>query len=265
MCSSDLVKVARVGVLGPDAKTDLLEPAVPDRQADRSEHLLLAREDRDVRVPDRQSIEDVVAGGHHVEQPVVSRPVEDHLAVARGLDGDRPLGRAFERQRHGAVERRHHGIDVAQTFRLVEACVDKKGVAGLRAPFPYHAPVPQAGAVIRLQDAREARLDALPLIPRWINMQNAAVLRRLRFRPRFHPDRLGRLAAAAVGIREREAALVLGRGLKAQDAARETVRHGVVEVFAAAVHMLAAHPKVTSVRYPGLPDHPGHALALRQP
>ena len=32
----------------------------------------------------------------------------------------------------------------------------------------------------------------------------------------------------------------------------------------ALAEMLAAHPKVTSVLYPGLPDHPGHALALRQ-
>mgnify|MGYP003351902004 FL=1 len=32
----------------------------------------------------------------------------------------------------------------------------------------------------------------------------------------------------------------------------------------ALAEMLAAHPRVTRVRYPGLPDHPGHALALRQ-
>jgi cystathionine gamma-synthase len=28
--------------------------------------------------------------------------------------------------------------------------------------------------------------------------------------------------------------------------------------------MLQAHPRVGSVRYPGLPDHPGHAIATRQ-
>ncbi len=28
--------------------------------------------------------------------------------------------------------------------------------------------------------------------------------------------------------------------------------------------MLASHPKVSSVRYPGLPDHPGHEVAARQ-
>jgi cystathionine gamma-synthase len=27
---------------------------------------------------------------------------------------------------------------------------------------------------------------------------------------------------------------------------------------------LAAHPKILSVLYPGLPDHPGHAIAARQ-
>jgi len=33
---------------------------------------------------------------------------------------------------------------------------------------------------------------------------------------------------------------------------------------AAVARFLAAHPKVASVRYPGLPDHEGHALATRQ-
>jgi cystathionine gamma-synthase len=32
----------------------------------------------------------------------------------------------------------------------------------------------------------------------------------------------------------------------------------------AVVAMLQAHPRVGSVRYPGLPDHPGHAIAARQ-
>src|SRR4051812_34872608 len=32
----------------------------------------------------------------------------------------------------------------------------------------------------------------------------------------------------------------------------------------AVVAMLQAHPRVSAVRYPGLPDHPGHAVAARQ-
>ena len=32
----------------------------------------------------------------------------------------------------------------------------------------------------------------------------------------------------------------------------------------ALAHRLAAHPAVTAVRYPGLPDHPGHDIAVRQ-
>ncbi len=32
----------------------------------------------------------------------------------------------------------------------------------------------------------------------------------------------------------------------------------------AVVDLLAAHPRVTAVRYPGLPEHPGHAVAARQ-
>jgi len=30
------------------------------------------------------------------------------------------------------------------------------------------------------------------------------------------------------------------------------------------VEMLLAHPKVTAVHYPGLPDHPGHEVAAKQ-
>jgi len=39
-------------------------------------------------------------------------------------------------------------------------------------------------------------------------------------------------------------------------------RHG--ENALAVAHALAAHPKVTRVHYPGLPEHPGHELAARQ-
>lgn len=39
-------------------------------------------------------------------------------------------------------------------------------------------------------------------------------------------------------------------------------RHG--ENAAAVVDMLATHPRVKHVHYPGLPDHPGHAIAAKQ-
>jgi cystathionine gamma-synthase len=37
-----------------------------------------------------------------------------------------------------------------------------------------------------------------------------------------------------------------------------------LENAAAVVELLARHPAVARVHYPGLPDHPGHALAARQ-
>ena len=39
-------------------------------------------------------------------------------------------------------------------------------------------------------------------------------------------------------------------------------RHGANAMIVA--RALAAHPKVSAVHYPGLPDHPGHAIAARQ-
>ena len=47
-----------------------------------------------LRVPERDAFEVVVVGGLDVEQVEVAAAVEDHLAVARGLDHDRLLGRA---------------------------------------------------------------------------------------------------------------------------------------------------------------------------
>ncbi len=55
-------------------------------------------------------------------------------------------------------------------------------------------------------------------------------------------------------------AWLLTRGMR-------TVHLRVREASRSALHLaqwLAAHPKVTIVRYPGLPDHPGHAVAAGQ-
>ena len=59
-------------------------------------HFLLAGEQGHLSVSEGQSFEDVVRGGHHVEELVIARPVEDRFAVAGRLDRDRLLGRPLQ-------------------------------------------------------------------------------------------------------------------------------------------------------------------------
>src|SRR5207244_2620273 len=79
------VEIARTRVLGPDAKTDIFKAAVLDRKTDRSEDFFLAGEDGDVGVSESEAIEDVIAGSHHVEEPMVAIAVDHDLAIAGGL------------------------------------------------------------------------------------------------------------------------------------------------------------------------------------
>ena len=100
------VEVAGSRVVGEDAQTDLVEPAALHRQAFRSGDELRARPDGDVGVPERDPFEVVVVGRLDVEQVEVAAAVDDHLAVARGLDRDRPLRRAVRSQVIRPLERR---------------------------------------------------------------------------------------------------------------------------------------------------------------
>ena len=88
-------KVARIGVLGPDADADVFETAVAHREGDRAHHFFLAGEESNLGIAERQAFEDVVLRRHDIEQLVIARAVEDRLAVARAFDRDGLLGRAL--------------------------------------------------------------------------------------------------------------------------------------------------------------------------
>ena len=192
-----------------------------------------------------------MARGHHVEEVMAAGAIEDDLAVAGGGDGDRPLARALERQRHRPVEWRHLGIHVVEPLGPVEAGVQDDRVAGLRPALPDDAPVPEPGAVVRLEQAGEARFLLRALMVGWIDVERPAGLRSLRLGARAHACGLARLSGDAIGIGQDEAALVLGVRLQVENAAREPVRDDVLEVFAAPKHLFPADAHERQRRPPG--------------
>ena len=120
--------------------------------------------------------------------------VEDHLAVARRFDHDRPLSRALRRQQIGAVERQPVRIDVVVPIALVKPGMDEKGVARLRLVERDDVPVTGADiAVVRGHQAREVRilLRSIRRPGQWIDVDRAAAGRGLRLRPRAHLRRSG--------------------------------------------------------------------------
>lgn len=55
-------------------------------------------------------------------------------------------------------------------------------------------------------------------------------------------------------------AYLLTRGMRTLALRSDAMNRSALHI----AHWLAAHPKVAAVRYPGLPSHPGHDVALRQ-
>ena len=191
-----------------------------------------------------------MARGHDVKQAMVVVAIEDHFAVAGGLDGDGLFGRAFERQRHGAVKGRHHGIDVVEAFGAVEAGVDEQRIAGLGAALPDDGPVAEAGAVVGLQDTGEGGLLAGAEVVGRVDVQGAAALVGLGFGAGADLDELRGLAGDAVGVGHHEAALVLGAGGQVQNAAGKAVRDGVVQILFAAIDVFAADAEERHALFP---------------
>ena len=74
----------------------------------RAGDVLDAEQERDVGVSNREAFEVVVVRGHQVEEVLRAVAVEDHFAVARAFDHDRPVGRSARRQVVRAVE---HGAE----------------------------------------------------------------------------------------------------------------------------------------------------------
>ena len=181
---------------------------------------------------------------------MVAVAIEDHFSVAGGLDGDGLFGGAFERQRHGAVKGRHHGVDIVEAFGPVEAGVDEQGIAGLGAALPHDGPVAEAGAVVGLQDAGEGRLLPRAEVVGRVDVQGAAARVGLGLSAGADLDDLRGLAGDAVRVGHHEAALVLGSGGEVENAAGKAMRDGVVEVLLAAIDVLAADPHERHALFP---------------
>ena len=109
------------------------------------------------------SLEVVVVGGLDVEQVEVAAAVDDHLAVARGLDHDRLLGRAVGGEVIRALERRRRVdgglVGVELVAIRVGAGVHQDGVARLHArPSARRGVAGAAVVVVGAHDAGERRL-----------------------------------------------------------------------------------------------------------
>ena len=179
-------------------------------EALRARDVFDAGPERHLGVANRQALEDVVVRAHHVEEAKRAVAVEDHFAVARRSDHDRPLGGAFGRQQIRAVERRAHRVDVVVAIALVEPRVDKNHVARLRLVLEHDVPVARAGAGIRRHQTREVRLLLRSLPGQRIDMEHAAAGCGLRLAARAHFDVLYRLAAHAVRIVHRQTDFIFG-------------------------------------------------------
>ena len=184
-----------------------------------------------------------MGGGADVEQAVVARAVENRLAVAGGADDDRFLASGLDRQPVRAVEGRHHRIDIVQAVVAVESRVNHDGVSGPYGALPDHVPVPEAGAVICLQQAREVGFQLLAFVIRRIDVPNAAALVGPRLIPRADRDGSLGFSGRSVGVAQNEPAFVLGVRLDVEDAACETVRDFILQMFAPAEDALAADPR----------------------
>ena len=124
-------------------------------------------------------------------------------------------------------------------------------------------PVAGAGAGVGRHQSREVRLLFRAAPARRIDVQHAPAGGRLRLRPRADPRRLHRLSAHAVRILHRQPHLVLGVRLEVEDAAGESIGHGV----RGAEDLLAAHPQQRQRRLPLVlrSDRSGAPVGDRRP
>ena len=221
------VVILRSRELRRDADAHVFHPAVADREPLGSGDVFHARPERHLRIPDREPLEDVVVGGHDVEQPERAVAIEDDFAVAGRPNDDGPIWRAFGREQIGSVEGGAQRVHVIMTIALVQPRMHQDDVPGLDLALVDHVPVAGAGSRVGSHQSREVRFLFRPA-PAWrIDVQHAAVRGRFRLRARADLRDLRRLPAHAVGIRHREPDLILRIRLEVEDAPGELVRHGV--------------------------------------
>ncbi len=172
---------------------------------------------------------------------MVAISVEDDFSVAGCLDRNRFIFSALQCQQEGAVERRHHRVDIIQALRLVQAGMDEDGIARLCPAFPHHVPVAEPCAVICLQQPGEARFDTRTLIIGGVNVKCAALGRGHRFASRPDANCVGCFASRTVRVGQAKIAVVLGSGLQIQDASCKAFRYCVVQVLAPSIDAFAAN------------------------
>jgi hypothetical protein len=95
----------------------------------------------DVAIADGETFEEMVVGGHHVEQAVAAVAVEAHLSVTGGADHDRAFRGALCGQHVGPVEGKAKGIDIVQPVSFVDPGMNEKDIAGTNLSLAKHGPV----------------------------------------------------------------------------------------------------------------------------
>ena len=120
--------------------------------------------------------------------------------------------------------------------------MDDDGVAGLHRSLPDDVPVPEPGAVVRLQQACEVGLHLLALVIRRVDVPDLTTRVGPGLGSRAHLDQVLGNAGHAIGVAEDEPTLVLGIRFDVEDAAGEAVRNCVVQVLALPEDALAADP-----------------------
>ena len=95
-----------------------------------------------------QSLENMIVRRHDIEEAKAAGTIEDRFAVSGAANHDRLLGRSFQGENIGAIERYSQRIDIIQTVALVQAGVNQDDVAGLRLALVDFVPVAETGAIV---------------------------------------------------------------------------------------------------------------------
>src|SRR6266540_3537779 len=149
------VKILRPRVFGRNADADILHPAVPHHQPAASEHVFQPCVESDVGVANGNAFEVVVIRRHHVEEPEIAVPIEDHFAVTGGFDDDGFLRSPVTCQHICTVERYSVWRHVIHPVGLVESRVNENHVARLHRTFAHRIPIACARPVVSLFETFE--------------------------------------------------------------------------------------------------------------
>ncbi len=230
------VEVARAAVLGVDRAPHVLEPAVAHHQAVAAVGIPQARQDSHLAVSDGEVLDVIVVGEHGVEQTVHPAAVENGLAVARAADDDGFFRRTARGELVCAVKMQPQRLIVGQTVGFIGPRVDEDNVSGLH---PRAVPETFPGAVIGFRDAHAGRFLFVPLVLGGIYVEGTAPGEGFRLGTGGHRCQVRRLPLHPVGIAQGEPALVRSARFQVEEAPREHVRGGVIDLHRFEHHFLA--------------------------